>query len=101
MGVEVQALSRSYGLQSGGAGRRHRKNKGWLRVPLMCGADSRPVKLSEAASAEGMCEWKGGLRRAASCKHMFALPQIYAPIVSHVGDGKLPPFATGRAAVGR
>ena len=29
-----------------------------------------------------------------------ALPQVYAAIVSNVGYGKLPPLATGRAAVG-
>ncbi len=40
----------------------------------------------------------GGCRRR--CSDMFALPQIYAAIVSNVGHGKLPPFATGRAPVG-
>jgi hypothetical protein len=31
---------------------------------------------------------------------MFALPEIYAAIVSDVCNGKLPPFAAGRASVG-
>jgi hypothetical protein len=34
------------------------------------------------------------------CSGMLALPQIYAAIVSNIRNGKLPPLATGRPAVG-
>lgn len=90
-GIQARAFIGSCGVrQACGAGRRHGKHKVRLWIALVGGANGWP------GSGQIMV-----LLMPSAAARALTLPQIYTPIVPHVGDGKLPPFTPRRPSVGR
>lgn len=99
--AQAEALFRSYGLQSGGAGRRHREHKLRLRVPLVCGANGWPAERQKCFARWQGLQLRGSEVQLQTRGEQFASPQIYTAVVANVRNGKLPSLAAGRASVGR